>query len=211
MSNLVFNKVVTSLEELQTIMGEPSQLVQQKTIDHIDIHCKDFISKSPFIVLSTANDDGSCDASPRGDEAGFVKILDSKTIVIPERPGNKKVDSMRNIVGNPNIGLLFLIPGLGETLRVNGKAQLIQDEDILHSMAVRGKSPLIAIAITVEEAYIHCAKAFKRSGIWEQESWIDKGELPSAAKMIISHAKIKDTTPEILAEGLEKAYRENLY
>ena len=206
-----FSRKIESVEELRAILGEPSEVVQRKTIHYIDEHCRDFISKSSFVVLSTSDDQGFCDASPRGDSPGFVKILNEKTIIIPERPGNKRVDSMRNIVANPNVGLLFFIPGLGETLRINGKAVLIQDEEILKEMAVKGKVPMIGIAVEADECYVHCAKAFMRSGLWQPDSWMDRDELPSAAKMIKAHAQLKDFTVEQLEERLAKGYRDQLY
>jgi len=166
----MFREIVKTEEELRSITGYPSELVKRKAISYIDHHCRDFISRSPFVIISTSDSSGSCDASPRGDMPGFVLVLDEKRLVIPERPGNRRIDSMRNILSNPQIGLLFLIPGLGETLRINGKAFLVKDGDLLEQMTVQGKKPLIGIVVEVEECFIHCAKAFKRSRFWETES-----------------------------------------
>ncbi len=133
-----FPNTIKTVEELREITGNPSELVNNKVISYMDEHCRGFIAKSPFLTLSTADESGFCDVSPRGDKAGFVYVLNDKQLIIPERPGNKRMDSMRNILSNPNIGLLFLIPGLGETLRINGKASVIHDEELLEKMAVNG-------------------------------------------------------------------------
>ncbi|MGD7044970.1 pyridoxamine 5'-phosphate oxidase family protein [Jeotgalibacillus proteolyticus] len=209
--DLSFDKKITTIEQLEAIIGEPGKLAINKVIPVLDGHCRTFISKSPFLVMSTSDEKGRGDASPRGDYPGFVHVLNEKTLVIPERPGNKRVDSMRNLLFNPGIGLLFFIPGLGETLRVNGKAQLIQDEEILSQLAFKGKEPLLAIAVEVEECFIHCAKAFRRSGLWNPETWPAGHELPSAAKMLIEHTKIDDHTTEQMTQRLEDGYINRLY
>lgn len=135
----MFKKVIDSENVLREFMGQPSEVASKKVIYHLDKHCQDYISKSPFLVISSSDKHGFCDVSPRGDHPGFVLILNEKCLVIPERPGNKRVDTLRNILQNPNIGLLFLIPGMGETLRVNGRATIIQDEEVLEKMAVKDK------------------------------------------------------------------------
>lgn len=206
-----FRETIRTEKELRSLIGSPSELASKKVITYVDHHCRNFISKSPFLVISTSDEDGFCDVSPRGDEPGFVLVLNEKQLIIPERPGNKRIDSMRNILSNPRVGLLFFIPGLGETLRVNGKAELIQDKELLEQMAVRGKSPLLGIAVEVEECFIHCAKAFKRSGLWEPESWVKTSELPSAAKILLEHSKISDATVESIQERLEESYTKRLY
>jgi uncharacterized protein len=204
-------KVITTADELKEKFGTPSELVKNKVINYLDHHCIDFISRSPFLLLSTSNQNGKCDVSPRGDHAGFVKIIDEKRFLIPERPGNKRMDSFYNILSNPHAGLIFLIPGLEETLRINGKASLVQDEELLEEMAINGKNPLIAIAIEVEECYIHCAKAFKRSGLWQPNSWPPATSLPSAAEILSSHAKTANLTVEEVEERLKESYTKRLY
>jgi len=206
--NSRFNQTVENEEELRSIIGFPSELVKRKVIPYLDSHCSDFISKSPFLVLSTADDKGFCDVSPRGDAPGFVLILDEKHIVIPERPGNRRIDSMRNILSNPRVGLLFTIPGMEETLRVNGKATLVKDEAILEKMKVNDRKPLIGIGVEVEECFIHCAKAFKRSKLWDPHSWERKELLPSASTILSAHSKISQ---EDVDEILEESYRKRLY
>jgi uncharacterized protein len=206
-----FRDLVSSEEELRSIIGYPSELAKRKVISYIDHHCRDFISRSPFVVIATADASGFCDASPRGDAPGFVLVLDEKRLIIPERPGNRRIDSIRNILSNPRIGLLFLIPGLGETLRVNGKAFVVKDEELLEKMSVQGKKPLLGIGVEVEECFVHCAKAFKRSRLWEVESWGAKETLPSAAKIMADHAKLSDMTAEDIAKRLQEGYEKRLY
>lgn len=206
-----FSSTINSEEELRALIGSPSELVNNKVISKMDENCLDFISKSPFLVMSTSDDHGSCDVSPRGDHAGFVLVIDESTLIIPERPGNKRIDSMRNILSNPNVGLIFIIPGLGETLRINGKASLVTDDDLMDKMQARGKKPVLGIGVEIEECFIHCAKAFKRSGLWESESWLVKEELPSAAKMLFEHAKLPDSSEASIQSGLEESYAKRLY
>ncbi|MFC4323101.1 pyridoxamine 5'-phosphate oxidase family protein [Litchfieldia salsa] len=209
--NYEFNNMIKTEEELQSIIGFPSDLVKNKVITYLDHHCLDFISKSPFLVLSTSDKYGFCDVSPRGDQTGFVQVLSDRQLVIPERPGNKRVDSLRNILSNPRVGLLFFIPSMGETLRVNGKATLVSDEEILEKMAVNNKKPLLGIHVEVEECFIHCAEAFKRSGLWDPHTWPDQNMLPSAAKMIFDHAKLPNTSVESIQDRLDEGYLKRLY
>ncbi|SER32550.1 hypothetical protein SAMN04487944_10330 [Gracilibacillus ureilyticus] len=206
-----YKHTIDSEEELRKLIGYPGELVNNKAIQYIDRNCQEFISKSPFLLIATSSESGFCDVSPRGDHAGFVQVLNEKQLIIPERPGNKRADSLRNILSNPYVGLLFVIPRLGETLRVNGNAVIIKDEEILNRMIVKGKKPLLAIGVDVEECYIHCAKAFIRSGLWNPESWTDKAELPSAAKMIYEHAKQPDTSISSIEERLKESYSKRLY
>lgn len=206
-----FPNTIQTIEELREITGNPSELVNNKVISYLDEHCRDFITKSPFLTISTADELGSCDVSPRGDAAGFVYVLNEKQLIIPERPGNKRMDSMRNILSNPNIGLLFLIPGLGETLRINGKASVIHDEELLEKMAVNGKRPLLGIGVDVEECFIHCAKAFRRSELWSPDTWRNKEEMPKGAKILAAHAKLPNADEEAIGKILDKSYRETLY
>jgi uncharacterized protein len=209
--SLSWKDTVSTEDELRAIMGKPSELVRKKVITYLDHHCLDFISRSPFLVIATTDDSGNCDVSPRGDMPDFVLVLDEKHLVIPERPGNKRIDTLRNILANQKAGLLFLIPGLGETLRVNGKAYLVKDEVHLERMAVQGKKPMIGIGIEVEECFIHCAKAMKRSGLWEPETWSEKETLPNAAKVLLDHTKMTDMTEKALNKALQEDYEKELY
>ncbi|MDH5164419.1 pyridoxamine 5'-phosphate oxidase family protein [Heyndrickxia oleronia] len=206
--NPKFNKTIANEEELRSIIGFPSELVKRKVITYLDSHCVDFISKSPFLVISTSNNEGYCDVSPRGDAPGFVLVLDEKRLIIPERPGNRRIDSMRNILSNPRVGLLFIIPGMEETLRVNGKATLVKDEEILEKMKVKERKPLLGIGVEVEECFIHCAKAFKRSKLWESNSGASKEFLPVASSILSAHSKI---SKEDVDDILEESYTKRLY
>lgn len=202
---------VNTEDELRLLVGQPSELVKNKTIPFLDHHCIDFISKSPFLVMSTCDGNGNCDVSPRGDAKGFVLVLNEKQLIIPERMGNRRIDSLRNILSNPNIGLIFFIPGLGETLRINGRATIIKDEHLLKNLAVGEKIPQLGIGIDVEECFIHCAKAFRRSQIWEPYTWMEKSLLPSASEILFEHAKLPNTSMADIQKGLEDSYRNRLY
>ncbi|GMA60171.1 pyridoxamine 5'-phosphate oxidase family protein [Alicyclobacillus fastidiosus] len=206
-----FQHQIGTEAELRELLGHPSELVRNKVIDHLDHHCRDFIRLSPYLVLSTANSDGACDASPRGDAPGFVHVLDERRIVIPERPGNRRMDSLLNILSNSQVGIIFMIPGLEETLRVNGAACVIRDEVILSQMEVNGRRPIVGIGIEVEECYIHCAKSFKRSRLWQPDSWPEPSELPNPAKILAEHAAIPGLTPTKVTESLTDSYANRLY
>lgn len=206
-----FANTVTTEAELRDLLGTPSDLAAKKVIDHIDPLCRDFISKSPFLLLSTADADGLCDVSPRGDHPGFVLVLDEKRLFLPERPGNRRTDSMRNLLTNPQIGLLFLIPGLEETLRVNGRACLVRDPQLLQQTAVNGRTPQIGIGVEVDEAFVHCAKALKRSHLWHPDTWPAKETLPSPARMLAEHAKLPGVEVEEVKSLLEESYTKRLY
>jgi PPOX class probable FMN-dependent enzyme len=175
---------VTSVTELRAIVGTPSDRAVRKQLAALDVHCRAFIARSPFLVLSTAGASGICDASPKGDLPGFVQVLDEHTLVIPDRPGNRRADSLSNILDNPHVGLLFLIPGMDETLRVNGSARIVRDEALLDRMSVDGRRPQLGIVVDVEECYLHCAKAFLRSKLWDPERQMPRSEMPSLARMI---------------------------
>ncbi|MDV2683318.1 pyridoxamine 5'-phosphate oxidase family protein [Alkalihalophilus lindianensis] len=201
--------LVHSVDELEELIGQPSPLAKNKVISYLDSHVIDFLLKSPFVILSTSDSNGFCDASPRGDAAGFIKVIDDHTFIIPERPGNKRLDSIRNILHNPKIGLLFLIPGLNETLRINGSAFITKDRYLLEQMNVTEKTPKLGIIVKVDECFVHCAKAFIRSNLWDSTSW--KSELPNAAKILVTHAKSLQTNVKKVQEQLEESYTKRLY
>jgi PPOX class probable FMN-dependent enzyme len=206
-----FGEKIQSEEELRALFGSPSQLVRRKTIDHLDSHCRGFIAKSPMLFVATSDREGNCDVSPRGDQAGFVLILDEKRLVIPERPGNRRFDSLLNILANPRIGLIFIIPGLEETLRINGRACIFRDEEILKRLRVQDKPPWAGIGVEVEECFIHCAKSFKRSRLWDVTSWLDREELPKPAEILAAHVDEIGVTPETVSEALKESYTKRLY
>lgn len=203
--------VVTSVEELRALVGEASALAERKQLGALDGHCRDFVARSPFVLLATSGADGSVDVSPRGDPAGFVRVLDERTLAVPERPGNRRVDSLRNVVERPGVGLLFLVPGYDETLRVNGRACVVRDDDLLATMEVRGKRPALAVVVEVDEAFLHCAKALRRSQLWHPEEWPDLSGLASAACIWKDHAGLADRTVEELDASLQEGYRTTLY
>ena len=158
------------------------EAVVSKVIDRLDGHCRDFIARSPFVLVATADEAGNCDVSPKGGPAGFVAVLDERRLAIPDAPGNRLVYSLRNIVAAGRVGLLFLIPGIEETLRVNGRPRLVADAPYFDSLVVKGKRPQLAVVIEVEELYMHFAKAFLRSSLWMPETWPDRSALPSLGK-----------------------------
>ncbi|NBI27491.1 pyridoxamine 5'-phosphate oxidase family protein [Chengkuizengella marina] len=207
----VFKDIVASEEELREMIGYPSERAIKKVISKLDSHCRHYLSLSPFALLSTSDINGICDVSPRGDAPGFIHILDDKHIVLPERQGNKRIDSIKNILSNQHVGLIFLIPGLKETLRINGKACVIKDQEILKHMAVNERVPLIGIGIEIEECFVHCAKSLIRSQLWDQKTWIDKENLPSIPHMMAAHVNKSSMTPKIIEESLHESYTKRLY
>lgn len=204
-----FEHIITSEEQLRATLGYPSEIVTRKTISYIDEHCRSFIEKSPFITIATSDLAGNFDVSPKGDPAGFVKILDEKTLAIPDRPGNAKADTLTNIIKNPNIGLIFLIPGVRETLRINGEAKIVQDKWVLEKLTVDGKTPSFAIIVTVKEAFMHCAKCIIRSKLWQVDS-TKQASVPSLAKVLVEHGKLEISVDEL--DGMIKNDEQtNLY
>ena len=176
----MFRDLVTSEESLRAVVGGgPSEVARKKELAALDVHARAFIARSPFLLLGTAAADGRCDVSPKGDAPGFVRVLDDHHLVIPDRPGNKRLDGMRNILANPHVGLIFLVPGNDFTLRVNGRAAITQEPALLRTLAVQGKVPLLAIGVFVEEVFLHCARSFRRGKLWEQEAWPGPDALPS--------------------------------
>ncbi len=206
-----FTDCVTSEEALRALVGEPRELVIKKQLPALDRHCRAFIALSPFVLVGTANGRGACDISPRGDAPGFVLALDDHTLVIPDRPGNRWIDSLRNIVAHGAVGLLFMIPGVGETLRINGQACIVRDADILARLEAGGKTPDLAIAVEIAEAFLQCPKALKRSRLWDAATWPERGALPSLAQMLHDQVPMPDVTVESLDAAFEESYRERLY
>jgi len=179
-----------------------SERVYQKVLDRLDKHCRRFIALSPFLVIGTQGAAGRGDVSPRGEAPGFVQVLDDTTLAIPDRPGNNRLDSLSNMLANPKVGLIFLIPGVHETLRVNGAAGIDDDRGLRERFLVGGKAPVTVILVSVEEAYLHCAKSILRSRLWEPEARIERSQLPSMNQMISDHIKAEpgdETQEEMLA------------
>ena len=197
--------------DLETLYGEATPLAIAKVLDRIDENCRLFISHSPFLCIATADAEGKQDVSPRGDPPGFVQVLDDKTLAIPDRVGNNRIDTLKNLRDNPEVGLIFFVPGVGETMRVNGTARITEDAALLAGMAMNGKPPKTAILVTVREAFIHCAKALKRSSLWDPSVQVPKGTIPSLARMIKAQVEAMGDTVETVEERIEIAYKERLY
>lgn len=205
-----FHGVISSLEEIRERIGEPVRPVVAKVMDHIDPVSRAIIEKSPFIVMASATPDGYPDISPKGDPVGFVKVLDEKYLAIPDRPGNKRIDTFGNLLQNPYLAILFIIPGKGETLRVTGETRIVRDLTLRESMAIDGRVPEFAIVMHVERILIHCPKCVLRAKLWQPEQWPDSSNTAGIAEAMIAHAKL-DTTPEELEaiaerEGLTRLY-----
>lgn len=207
MTGSKFTDIVTSEAALRELIGSPSELVRHKQLTALDSHCQAFIALSPFLLIGTVNAVGDCDVSPRGDAPGFVQVLDETTLVIPERPGNRRIDTLRNILQTPHVGLLFLIPGRGEMLRVNGRACLMRDAALLERAIVQGKRPLIAIGVEIDECFLHCAKAIKRSKLWDQRERTEHAKLPSFGRMLLDQTQLTDMTAQELDTYLEEDYK----
>lgn len=200
---------VRSIEALYAVNGEPRDEIVTKHTSHLTPGLVEFLTKAPFFALATANADGSCDVTPRGDAPGAVVVLDERTIAIPDRPGNRRIDSMRNIVANPHVGLLFLIPAVDETVRVNGRATITTDPTLLATMPMKGKTPKLAIVVDIDEVYMHCARAFLRSGLWQPESWPDPDTIPSLAAIMAEQKK--RPAPDESCGKRQEEYRKTLY
>jgi PPOX class probable FMN-dependent enzyme len=209
---------VRTVEALRAVIGHPEGLAVAKAIHRLDRHCRRFIELSPFLCLGSADGAGKADVSPRGDRPGFVRVLDDRTLLIPERPGNARIDTLSNILENPNVALIFLIPGFEDTLRVNGTAEVTVDKDLLAPSTVDGRAPKAGILVTVDEAFLHCAKAFRRAKLWSAEAQVDRKEMPSLARIIMEQvAEVRQEQGPGEAEvaaadrGLEEDYRTELY
>lgn len=205
-------RAITDEAQLREIIGEPNEVVVTKITDRLNPLTRPFIERSPFLCVGTASPDGGLDVSPRGDPAGFVRILDERTLLIPDRPGNRIADTLTNLLADPRIALLFLIPGVGDTFRVNGTAEIIDDPELLAGSAIEGKAPKLGLLVSIEEAYTQCPKALVRSELWNPERHVDRSALPRTGDILRS---LND--PSFDADGYERerseryARREGLY
>jgi PPOX class probable FMN-dependent enzyme len=193
---------ITSADELREILGEPTPAASNKERTALDDVHRQWLAASPFCLVATSGADGSCDVSPKGDPPGFTLVLDDRTIALPERAGNRRADGFHNILSNPHVGLVYLLPGRGDTLRINGRARLVRDAGLLDRMVEKGHRPLLAMVVAVEQVFFHCAKAFLRSGLWEPETWRPDA-VPSRAR--IAHQQ--ERAGEDLAD-IERYYAE---
>lgn len=202
---------ILSIDELRQIYRSPSQGALNKVIDGLDEHCRTFIEHSPFLILATAARDGRCDVSPKGGPPGFVQFIDDHHLALADLSGNNRLDSMQNLLSNRGVAILFMIPGLDETLRVNGEATISTDPRLRERCRVESKTPHVVIVIDVVEAYIHCAKALRRGGVWSPESWPDIADMPSVACMLRDHANARGVDADRLEAALEADYVRTLW
>ena len=191
-----FRDVITSEDELRAIAGEIYPGAVTKVIDHLDEDSRAFIAHAPFLLLGSASAELGVEVSPKGDPAGFVKVIDEKTLAIPDRPGNARMDTFRNVLRDPHVGMIFLVPGRKDTLRVSGRAQIVRDEDLRRSMTVDGKVPDLALVVEVDHAFFHCAKCVVRSGLWEQAKWPDTSGMKTLGAALIAAARKRRASAE---------------
>ena len=197
---------ITTLAQLREVYEAPAERSLRKELDHLDEHCGRFIALSPFMLIASADASGACDVSPKGGPPGFVSVLDEHRLLIPDATGNRRLDSLQNLLQNPQVGLLFLIPRMGETLRASGRATLTSDPELLAGLQTGGKPAKLALVVRVEQAYLHCAKCIIRSGLWRTETWPAADELPSGAEILSDHIGIGDVSASAayLAESYEQ-------
>ncbi len=212
MNDVAFDAVLTTESELRHIYRTPSEVVVQKVLDRLDVHACSFIAAAPFVLVGTASPDGTADVSPKGGPPGFVVALDDRRLVIPDLSGNNLLDSITNIVAGSGIGLLFLVPGVDETLRVNGHACITTDPSVLDACAVKDRRPKAAIGVTVTQQYMHCAKAFRRSQLWDPQTWPDRATLPTLGCILRDQIPTLPSVPaDQLDSLLEAGYTKTLW
>lgn len=182
--------LIVTADQLKKMMGKPHEAVVKKSVSQMEEHVRHFLSLSPLFFLSTSDAEGRCDTSPRGDEAGFVKALDDNRLVYPERPGNRRVDSLLNMLENPQVGMLFVIPGMQEVLRINGRAALTTNVALIEQLEWSGKRPELAVVVEIQECFVHCPRALKQSDIWNTETWPNSEDMPSIKEMFNAHLKM---------------------
>ena len=196
-------------QRLRELYGEPSERAVKKQLSRFDRYCRDFIAMSPFLVIASSDLSGRCDASPKGDAPGFVRVVDDTTLLIPDRLGNNRVDTLGNLLARPGVGLIFFVPGVNETLRVNGRASITTDPALLEPLAVNGKMPRSGIAVAAEEIYFHCGKALIRSDLWNPEKRVERGTFPSIGRIVAE--QIGGMDPEEAERQTAESYRTRLY
>lgn len=208
LDHLRAERVMTE-EALYEINGTPAEVIVNKHTSYLTPLLEEYISRSPFFLIATSDAAGNCDVSPKGDPPGAVRVLDERTLLIPDRPGNRRVDGHRNILQNPHIGLIFIIPNVDETLRINGRAFITADPELLGTMAVKNRAPKLGIVVEIDEVYMHCARAFLRAGMWQPETWPDPDTIPTLAAIMCEQ---KDLPPPDESGGKrQEEYRSRLY
>jgi len=201
---------IETVSQLRTAYPQPSEMVRKKQLSVLEKHCKRIVSLSPMVLVGTSDAHGGQDVTPRGGEPGFVQVIDDRTLALPDWPGNNRLDTLTNLLERPGVGLLFLVPGLDETLRINGKVEIRDDEDLRQRFETAGKIPRTVLLVKVEEAYLHCAKAFMRSKLWSPESRIEHDALPSIGQMIRDQLSL-DGPPTESREQMTERYAKVLY
>lgn len=207
MTSTVADPYIRTAERLREVITAPppESPAVRKEMPQLDRFCRAFIERCPFLLLGTSGREGRCDVSPKGDSPGFVVVLDDNTLAIPDRPGNRRIDSLLNIIENPHAGLIFIVPNVDETLRVNGRAMLSEDPDLLDQMTMRGKTPKLAIVVEIEEVFFHCARAFKRAKLWDTDTWIEREELPTLGEILAGEINPDGMTAADLDERLSES------
>ena len=201
---------IDSVAKLRAVYRPPRARSGLKVLDHLDVHCRNFLALSPLCVISSSRADGRADASPRGDLPGsLAHVLDDKTLLLPDRPGNRQLDTLTNLVERPYVGLVFFVPGWNETLRINGCVEIVSEREFLAPLAIRGKLPILVLKVTVEQAYLHCAKALIRARIWEPEARVERSRFPTYGQVLADQIAGADAA-EIDADSAESA-RTDLY
>lgn len=203
-------KFISSQDELRENFEDTHEVAVQKELRFIDAHSRRFIEHSPFVFIGSQNSLGNGDVSPKGDQPGFVRVLDDQTLAIPDRPGNNRLDTWENVIENPAVGLIFMIPGMNETLRINGEAKLTLDQDLCASMHVNNRPAQAVLVVKVREVYMHCAKAFIRSKLWSPDTWPSRNEMPTLGQILKDQAKLSTSAQEF-DDILDDAYKTTLW
>jgi PPOX class probable FMN-dependent enzyme len=201
---------VTSPEDLRSHYRDASGLAVKKELRRLDHHARSFLSRSPIVMIGSSDNEGNADVTPKGDKPGFVSVLDDTTIAIPDRPGNNRLDTWENVLVNPAVGLIFLIPGMNETLRINGTAKITADQALREKLAVDGKLPVSVLIVEVKACYMHCAKAFMRSELWKPDTWPDRASLPTLGQIITDQIALVETAESIDA-SLDESYARTMW
>lgn len=204
---------IDTVEEFREFHGDAIPAMYAKVVDHIDHHIRDFLALTTFVAVASIDADGNMDVSPKGDPAGFIEVIDDRTLAIPERVGNRRADTFVNVLQNPSVGLMCLVPGMDETMRINGRASVTNDPDLLEGMTVHGHTPKLAMIVEVEEAFIHCGKAPKRARLWDEDAWVDRSVYPTVGEVMYDHGdlgKLGFTREYALVCGQED-YDRNMY
>jgi PPOX class probable FMN-dependent enzyme len=194
-----FEDEITTRAQLRSHVKEPSRKVSHKVIDHIDDICARFIASAPFAIVATRGADGWLDLSPKGDPTGFVAVLDAHTLAIPDRLGNNRVDSFENLLVHPEVGLIFLIPGIGDTLRVSGTGRIVRDGALAARLAIGDRAPNLVLVVDVAEAFLHCPKCIVRSHLWQPDHWPDTSDVPTLGEAMVAHGRLTESVEEMQA------------